>query len=374
VDAPALQRCVGEVDRFFERYWAQAPLVAEGASQTAFDDLASLDDLDRMVTSLGLDSSSFRMVKGGKTLAPSSYSTASRVNGSAVYERFSEGATIVLESLHRYWPPLTDFCRALEMALGHRLQVNAYITPPGSQGFDVHRDSHDVFVLQVFGRKHWVVYDRDMPERVLIDRDIERGTSLYIPEGFPHAASTGDGPSAHLTVGILTHESIDVFREVMKVAESDPLFRQRLPVHRVSDLEALRETVETEVDEMRAWLDKLDIDELTDRMARRVFATAQPIVRGQLRQFQQLDRVDGNTTLVRRRGAICLVSRKGEALRVLLADRELEMPSVVEAAMGEIARRETFQVRVLFDTLDEASAIVLVKRLVREGLLEAVLD
>jgi bifunctional lysine-specific demethylase and histidyl-hydroxylase NO66 len=373
VEAPALRRCVGEVDRFFDRHWDRAPLVTEDASSASFDDLASLDDLDHMVTSLGLHTSELRMVREGKTLAPSSYSTASRVNGSAVYARFSEGATIVLESLHRYWRPLTDFCRELELALRHRLQVNAYITPPGSRGFDVHRDSHDVFVLQVSGRKHWTVYDREIPDRVLIDRDIERGTSLYIPKGFPHAASTGEGTSAHLTVGILTHDTLDVFKEVMKLADREPLFRERLPTHRLSDPDGLSGTVEAAVDEMRAWLDKLDIDELTERMARRVFASAQPIVRGQLRQLDAHARVDGDTTVVRRRGAICIVSRRDASLRVLLVDRELEMPLRAEAAMAEIARRETFQVRALFETLDPPSSIVLVKRLVREGLLEVVL-
>ncbi len=32
------------------------------------------------------------------------------------------------------------------------LQINAYLTPPGSQGFATHYDTHDVFVLQVDGR------------------------------------------------------------------------------------------------------------------------------------------------------------------------------------------------------------------------------
>ena len=38
------------------------------------------------------------------------------------------------------------------------MQINAYITPPQSQGFAPHHDVHDVFVLQVSGRKHWTIH------------------------------------------------------------------------------------------------------------------------------------------------------------------------------------------------------------------------
>jgi len=291
-----------------------------------------------------------------------------------VYARYSEGATIVLESLHRYWRPLTDFCRELELALGHRLQVNAYLTPPGSQGFDVHRDEHDVFVLQVSGSKHWIVYDRDEPDVVLIDEDIARGSVLYIPKGFPHAADTGDSASAHLTVGILTHEGANVVREVAKLAEEEPVFQERLPIGAVHDATRLREEVERHLDEMRAWLDKVDVDEVTERVARRVASTSQPIIRGQLRQLELLESLGEDAQIVRRRGAACMLFPRGTVLKVLLSDRELEMPIAAERAMQEAARRDRFRVRDLHPFVDPASAIVLVRRLVREGFLEVVVD
>ena len=71
---------------------------------------------------------------------------------------FAAGATIVLQGLHRMWPPLVDFTRQLVEELGHPAQVNAYVTPPSSQGFSPHYDTHDVFVLQVSGEKRWVIH------------------------------------------------------------------------------------------------------------------------------------------------------------------------------------------------------------------------
>ena len=380
---PALERCVGDAGHFFDKHWGQSPLLRGPAEENddAFDDLASLDDLDHMVASLGLRASNLRMVRAGKTLPVSSYATqAGKRSGAGdalisaplVYERFSQGATIVLESLHRYWQPLTDFCRELELSIGHRLQVNAYVTPPGSQGFNVHRDEHDVFVLQVSGDKHWIVYDREDDELVLIDESIERGSALYIPKGFPHAAAAGRAASAHLTIGILTHDSIDVVREIAKLAEESPLFEERLPRESARDTAVLRATVEECLAKMRSWLDGVDVDELTERVARRVMSTAQPIIRGQLRQLELLEAIEEETELARRRGAVCYLFRRDAALNVLLSDRELTMPLAAEGAMREIARRDRLCARDLHEFLTPESSLVLVRRLIREGLLEVV--
>ena len=45
-----------------------------------------------------------------------------------------DGATVVLQGLHRYWPPLRDLVAQLELELGHPCQANAYLTPPGRAG------------------------------------------------------------------------------------------------------------------------------------------------------------------------------------------------------------------------------------------------
>ena len=56
-----------------------------------------------------------------------------------------EGSTLVLQGLHRLWPPLIEFTGDLAADLGHPVQVNAYVTPAQSQGFAPHYDVHDVF-------------------------------------------------------------------------------------------------------------------------------------------------------------------------------------------------------------------------------------
>jgi len=57
---------------------------------------------------------------------------------------------------------------------------------------------------------------------------------------------------------------------------------------------------------------------------------------------------------------------------VLLGDRTLTVPAGVRPALEEIRARSTFSVSDLAEHLDAESRLVLCRRLLREGLLEAV--
>jgi hypothetical protein len=157
-----------------------------------------------------------------------------------VYELFDGGATIVLQSLHRFWPPLARFGRDLELALTHPVQVNAYITPPASRGLGVHHDEHDVFVLQVYGRKRWDVHDPDGgPGDQLIVAELAPGDCLYIPQRFPHAAWTAETASVHLTVGVVPTTWGDVLRRAVAAAVEEALSDTPLPAGYATDPAAL---------------------------------------------------------------------------------------------------------------------------------------
>ena len=166
--------------------------------------------------------------------------------------QFSHGATIVLQALHRTWPPVADFGPALAADLGHPVQVNAYVTPPQSRGFDDHYDVHDVFVLQVTGEKHWQVRPpvlesplRDQPwtdhrdaVRVAaegppaLDAVLAPGDCLYVPRGWLHSATALGGTSIHLTMGVhvWTRRQLadDLLRAAGRRLDDDPDLRASL--------------------------------------------------------------------------------------------------------------------------------------------------
>ena len=148
-----------------------------------------------------------RLAKDGAVLPESAYTRSATLAGKPLtglvdarkaLALFDDGATLVFQGLHRYWPPLTQLVAELELELGHPCQANAYLTPPGSQGFAVHNDTHDVFVFQTAGSKLWEVHGQDGPEDVLL----EPGLSMYLPTGTPHAARAQDTVSLHVTLGI----------------------------------------------------------------------------------------------------------------------------------------------------------------------------
>jgi bifunctional lysine-specific demethylase and histidyl-hydroxylase NO66 len=383
LEQPALLRCVGDVDAFLTTRWGRAPYLLSNAEGSRWADLASLADYDRIITSMALRSPFFRVVKDGKEIPASSYTRAlthrsQRVSGlidpTSIIDLYRQGASIVLESLHRYWKPVMRFCQQLEADLGHPVQANAYLTPAGAQGFARHSDSHDVFVLQTDGRKRWIVFVPDdsaeLAGSASIEAELSEGDCLYIPEGWPHAASTNDVPSAHLTVGILTRNRSVLVDEIISLAQRDNRGSERLPVRPHDDEVRLGAMIDEEIENLKLSLDKLDRDELLHRSLRRLTTTSLEVTSGQLLQSSHLAQLDDGTRVRVREGAVFRVWPEGTDVKLLLADRELRLPGFTEPALRAIKGSGDLKVVELAHHLDEASRLVLVKRLIEEGLLE----
>jgi bifunctional lysine-specific demethylase and histidyl-hydroxylase NO66 len=358
------------------------PLYRPGTDAAAFGDLFSLDAVDLILSSTTPRHPAFRMVEDGRQLDPRSYTRSGRVGGQPVhdladpgrvYEQFHAGATIVLQSLHRFWPPLARLGHDLEFALTHPVQVNAYVTPPASPGLGVHRDTHDVFVLQVHGRKHWDVHDPDGgPEDRRISAELAPGDCLYIPQRFPHAAWTTEAASVHLTVGVVPTTWADMIRRAVTTTVEDVLSAEPLPAGFAADPAALAAGVADQLGEVRRRLDKLDPGAIAEAAADRFWAGRPPILAGQLQQLLGLERIGDDTVVRRRPGAGCRLRQRGDRLEVLLGDRALHMPARLAPAMRTILASERFAVGDLAGHLDPSSRLVLVRRLVLEGLLETV--
>lgn len=333
---------------------------------------------------MGIRLPAFRLVQDGKTLPSATYTKSTRtgthpvtgvVDADAVLRRFSSGATIVLQGMHRYWRPLARFCRHLELALGHPVQANAYVTPPGSQGLRPHEDEHDVFVLQSHGTKRWLVYERgDLPPSrpPVVEAGLAPGDSLYIPRAFPHAAVTEEEASVHVTIGILAVTWRSVLREAVSLAERDPALAEPLPLRFAQQPAGFHHTVGERLAELADRVAKADPEAIGDRLRRRFLTTRQAVLPGQLRQLLALDSLTDASIVARRDSAMMSMTATGDELSVLLGDRELRMPAWLEAAMEDIIGRDRFAVADLAPHLDEPGRRVLVHRLIVEGLLEVV--
>src|SRR5207247_3858289 len=106
--APALERCVGDVQRFVDHVWARGPILRAGADPDGFADLLTLDDVDHIVSSMALRLPAFRLIKNGATLPESMYTKSGRAGSkpmtgladpARIFRLFDERASIVLQGM-----------------------------------------------------------------------------------------------------------------------------------------------------------------------------------------------------------------------------------------------------------------------------------
>jgi mannose-6-phosphate isomerase-like protein (cupin superfamily) len=335
--------------------------------------LLSLAAVDSLVTGSAIRTPSIRIAKDGAVLPESSYTRSATLAGKPLtglvdprkaLALFADGATLVFQGLHRYWPPLTDLVAELELELGHPCQANAYLTPPGSQGFAVHEDSHDVFVFQTHGSKQWEVHTEDGVQ----DVEMVPGRSMYLPAGTPHAARAQDTVSLHVTVGInqLTWRGL-VERSVRRVL--DGVSQSHLPAGYLDDPVSLADELGRRLEQVAEQIRNTDASAEAEAEVRRFLTSRPPRLAGGLVDVLAVDALADGTELTRRPGHPCVLLDRGERLLVLLGDRELEVPVWIRPALEEVRSRTRFTPADLAEHLDESSRLVLCRRRVREGLL-----
>jgi bifunctional lysine-specific demethylase and histidyl-hydroxylase NO66 len=326
------------------------------------------------LTSTAIRAPEVRLVRQGEVLSESGYTRSATitgrpltglVDGRKAVEEFRNGATVVFQGLHRSFPPLVELIAELETELGHPCQANAYLTPPGSQGFGVHSDTHDVFVLQTAGSKQWELHPPEGEEHPLL----EPGHVMYLPTGTPHAARAQDTVSLHITIGInqLTWRGL-VQRALSSLASEVP--DAHLPAGYLDDPQALAHQLGRHLSDVADRLRAIDPAGEAEREVRRFLTSRPPRLEGALVDGLALDTIDDDTTLRRRPGAPCVLLEKGNQLEVLLGDRTLTVPARLREALELVRSREELRPREL--PLDEQSRLVLARRLVREGLLRTV--
>lgn len=388
----ALARCVGDVDAFFEKYWEQRPYLRHGGETGFADLLLSLDDVDHIITRTSPRTPTFRLVRGGRALPRASYTRHGTVGGQRVDDLpdpgrimalFDDGATIALQGLHRWWPPVAALCRGLQETLTHPVQANAYITPPGSRGLDVHHDTHDVLALQSEGRKHWVVHepavplplprhrwdsDRHAPGERVIDTDLTPGDTLYLPRGTPHAAETTDTYSVHLTIGIRVVTWQQLLERAITRAGDDPRFRAALPPGFGTRPERLADELAAVLDDAGEWLAGMDTQDLVAETVEDLWTRRQPDLRHGLAQLVTAGTIDDETKVRARTGNRALLREQEGRLALVTGDRTVLFPLAARPALERLLDGTT-RVGDLADVLDAGSRVVLVRRLLREGLL-----
>lgn len=109
--------------------------------------------------------------------------------------------------------------RAIEGALGCRVNANLYLTPRGGRAFEPHFDWMEGLVMQLRGQKRWTLYPMLLarpwaaqhfkplpgqlgaPEQHLT---LRAGDLLYLPAGFAARGLGRLSPAPHLTLAAVS--------------------------------------------------------------------------------------------------------------------------------------------------------------------------
>ena len=401
-DRPALTRAIAvDPAKFAEAYWGRQPLLTradELAGPAGFTDLLSVAAVDELLSERGLRTPFLRVADQGTVLPASSFTgsggagaeVSDQVIDDKVMRLYADGATLVLQGLHRIWPPLIDYARRLGAELRQPLQVNAYLTPAGNKGFATHYDTHDVFVLQVDGTKRWRIHEPVLPEPLerqawggradevgavadgpaTLDVVLAPGDALYLPRGWLHSAQAQGERSLHLTFGVRALTRYALVEELLQLAAEDQRLRATLPYAMdVADPAAVAPELTATVEALRDWLLTADPATVAARLRDRAWPAGRPAPVRPLAQLDFAERLGPDDRITVRDGLRWQLHDDGpEHVLLRLTGRTLRFPAYCAAAVRTALDGAPHRVGDLPELDDDEDRLVLARRLLREAL------
>lgn len=124
------------------------------------------------------------------------------------------GGTLVFFDINVRIASVNAWCQRIFEKTGWFVGVNAYFgASADASAFDLHFDNHDAFVIQVAGKKDWLLWETPEPSNVVAPVECKQplgepdqivrmdvGDVLYVPKRRWHWPKTvKGGPSLHLT-------------------------------------------------------------------------------------------------------------------------------------------------------------------------------
>jgi ribosomal protein L16 Arg81 hydroxylase len=373
---------------FFSSYWEKKHLVLSRQSPDTYRELLSLDDVDRALTEMGSRYPDISLATGEKVTSAAEFTFADgSIDPVAVFKLFSKGTSIVLSNMQRKLPRLTALCRSLTAETSIPFQTNLYLTPPRSQGFRLHYDTHDVFILQIAGSKNWRIYDSpvELPARgrgysaykqepgALSDKFVlQQGDLLYMPRGWYHEAISDESTSLHITLGANSVTWSDFLFEALALAcLKDVSFRRSLPVGFTNpgfDVSQAKNEFRKLLD---ALPDKIDFESTLNGFANELIRNQGPETRDQLFNVIEIDRLGTGSIIKKRPDLIYRFDNTADGVSLTCSNNEILFPEPTRESLDYIFSHDIVQVSQIPGPLDTEGKLTLAKRLVLEGLVTA---
>jgi ribosomal protein L16 Arg81 hydroxylase len=229
-------------ERFLAEYWTKKFLHLSGA-KGRFTPILPWEELNHILQWHPPPQPQLRLFQEGVMADLRRYIDgpvgALKLNAGGLIMLLAQGATMILDAVHEVAPAVAELTASMEAALSCVCVANLYAGWRTQKGFDVHWDPHEVFVLQLSGRKRWQVF---APTRLHpLDDDSEKappptappiwegilndGDFLYLPRGFWHVAYPLDEPSLHISWGAQAATGIEFLYWWMRTLRRHPEVR-----------------------------------------------------------------------------------------------------------------------------------------------------
>jgi len=365
------------------------PLLVKRGQPDYYADLLTMETIDQVITTMHpkypdvfLTNAATEEIKPAEYTYPSGLIDVGRI-----FSLFSEGGTIVMSNLELQVQSLANLCRSLERETSSRFQANIYLTPHNAQGFRRHYDAHDVFVVQLEGSKLWRVYDTpvqlplpgeafdprdfdmDPDAKPTMEFELEAGDVFYLPRGIMHDAVSTKKASLHITIGTFGPSWVQLLLEaVAKVGVKHPEMRRTLPMgfaqpgyDRTQAKEMFGRLMETVMKEA-------DFDAALEHFAEDLVSSRHSLLVGQLDQVLRLPELGLDSEVGARSNLLYHLRRDAEQVHVSCYGSSLRMPIHAADPLEHALKTERFKVRDLPGELDDEGKLVLIERLIRDGL------
>ncbi len=388
--------CISPISKadFTNKYWEKQLLHIERNNDSFYESLFSIKDFDTVLEYGKPKGGYLRVVKNQEPLLPTKYENHDgSLNLNQLYAAYTDGYTLVVNEIHKFWGPINEFVQNIRQTLNHNVKANAYLTPANHKALSPHFDTHDVIVLQISGKKHWNFYDDTNFKTPLLNSfqpvfqegqlsgkkevTVKAGDLMYIPRGLPHEAYTTDESSLHLTIGVYPTQYVDLFsKAIQSLSQKEIDFRKALPIgflnfneeERVNFINDLTEKFKEKLNEVfESNLLNHSLFLINDEFRN----SMPPKSDGHFAELDKIPHITLESKLSKRENMSTKVLQNGNFSRIMFPGNVIKGPAQIASVFQFIAESETFEVQDI-PKVNDANKLKLAKRLIRGGLLKTV--
>jgi ribosomal protein L16 Arg81 hydroxylase len=213
-------------EKFHKDYFEKKPYFQKSALNNS---TISWDDVNHAIyvgESASIAAAGIRLHKGDGFIPEDKYIVKCgdlgmpkrKIIKSALHQHLDSGGTLIFNRMEAVSKPVRDICNQVARFVGEDSAANGYIAFGEKESFGKHWDTHDVFAVQLIGRKRWKIfeptfdlpmsihaskeYKHECPTEPVFDEILEAGDVLYIPRGWWHTAVPMNEETFHVAVGI----------------------------------------------------------------------------------------------------------------------------------------------------------------------------